>query len=509
MSIDRRAQSATHSGSQRVRVLINGALHEVADADLCLSLSDYLRRRAALVGTKVVCAEGDCGACTVLLTGPLSGERSELDTSASTLDYRAVDSCILYMHQLHRCHVVTVEGVPRDGELSPLQQALVDGHGSQCGFCTPGFVMSLTGVLEDEATGARPCAGDASVAISGNLCRCTGYIQILEAFENARRDPGPTLAESYPTDDLLAVLEPDSGEELDVTVSMVDGKRRLLAPASLERALELKSEIPDAVVLAGASDLGVRLNKGQLHPGVILDLSRVAELDVVVSHPGRISLGARATWTRVERALAQSHPEFTSLLELFGAPQIRNVGTVGGNLVNASPIADSLPFFYVCDAEVELASVRGRRRVAIQDFYRGYKTLDLDPDELLVAVHLPELGSDDVLKLFKVSRRFDLDISTFGAAVRLRLDDDRCVLTAAIAFGGVGPTVVRAPLTEDFLVGKRLDEETAREAGEVAVREVTPIDDVRGSRAYRIQLTRGSILRVAAELDGESRMVPA
>ena len=311
---------------ETVRVLVNGELHVVEGADLLLSLSDYLRRRAGLLGTKVVCAEGDCGACTVLVAGPLSdcldGRADGTSDDASGPTYRTVDSCIAFMHQLHRCHVVTVEGVPgaprpseqvpmtsgitlpgpRTSGLSPLQDALVAGHGSQCGFCTPGFVMSLTGVLEEQSAGTPVDADHAAVAISGNLCRCTGYVQILESFERARQTPSTSLAERYPTAELVAMLGPDSDAELDVTVALVDGGRRVLctgdsgaSPGAQERAARGDR---------GGWRLGRRREAQQraAEPRAVLDISRLVELDFVARDSGAIVLGARATWARVEQS---------------------------------------------------------------------------------------------------------------------------------------------------------------------------------------------------------------
>jgi xanthine dehydrogenase small subunit len=277
-------------------------------------------------------------------------------------------------------------------------------------------------------------------------------------------------------------------------------------PADLEEALEFLSEHPDATIVAGATDIGVRINKTSTVPDSILDLNRVAELDGIAVHEGELAVGARTSWTALEAACEELIPEFHKIIALFGAPQIRHVGTIGGNIANASPIADSLPFLYVMDAELELRSANGTRRVPIIEFYKGYKKLDLRPGELIARVRVPLPGDDELLRLYKVSRRRDLDIASFTAAVRVRLAGDT-ISGAAVAFGAVGPTVIRARRTEEFLFGRPLNEATMQAAGDVAVAEIAPISDVRGAADYRYQLTRNILLKFYHE--SQPMAVPA
>jgi len=265
-------------------------------------------------------------------------------------------------------------------------------------------------------------------------------------------------------------------------------------PADLGEALSFLHKHPDATIVAGATDIGVRINKSMIVPPKILDLNRVAELDGVHVENGELVLGSRASWTALEDACQELAPEFHKIVAIFGAPQIRHVGTIGGNIANASPIADSLPFLFVMEAVLELRSAAGSREVNINDFYQGYKKFDLRPGELLARVRVPLPTDDELLKLYKVSRRRDLDISTFTAAIRVRLSGDN-IADASIAFGGVGPTVIRARKTEEFLRDRTLNEDTMRRAGEVAIGEISPISDVRGAADYRSQLTRNILLK--------------
>jgi xanthine dehydrogenase small subunit len=284
------------------------------------------------------------------------------------------------------------------------------------------------------------------------------------------------------------------GQRIEMRTEL-DGEMHVFAsPPDLEGALSFLASHPSATIVAGATDVGVRINKSLSVPRTILDLNRVAELESATVDNGEMVLGARASWTAILALCEDVVPEFFKIVAVFGAPQIRHVGTIGGNIANASPIADSLPFLFVMDAELELASSDGSRSVPITEFYKGYKKFDLRPGELIRRVRVPLPANDEILKLYKVSRRRDLDISTFTAGIRVRLDGET-IADVAVAFGAVGPVVIRARQTEAFLRGRTLDEEMMRQAGDVAVSEITPISDVRGAADYRFQLTRNTLLK--------------
>ena len=463
-------------------VYINGVRQEIRGDQARMSLSDFLRRQLGLIGTKIVCSEGDCGACTVLIGRP----------AEQGLRYQAVDSCIQFLFQLDCTHVVTIEGLAKAGGLSGIQQAMIDCHGSQCGFCTPGFVMTMTGMNEN---GTAAQAENLKYGLTGNLCRCTGYTAIIEAGLAAGGKEQQRLAELYPPASLLADFSVLAEDELLLTDN---AGKSVACPSTLDAALGYLKNNPQSMVVSGATDIGVRVNKGLQLPATLLDLNHLTELTHIELTEGRLVIGARASWTAVEAAYQDLVPAFHRVLNLFGSPQIRNVGTIGGNLINASPIADSLPFLHVMDAELELSSPSGTRTVNINSFYQGYKKFDLRPGELLTKISVPVSEEGDLLGLYKVSRRRDLDISSFTAAVKLRLDGNT-ILQAAIAFGAVGPLVLRARETESFLMGREFSEATMREAGDYAVAEVTPISDVRGTADYRWQLTRNVLIKFFLE----------
>jgi xanthine dehydrogenase small subunit len=481
---------------------INGARQEVRGRDAFLSLSDYLRRRCGLVGTKIVCSEGDCGACTVLVGRPTPGR--------DALAYRPVDSCIQFMFQLDGAHVVTVEGLRPDRGLNAVQQAMIDCHGSQCGFCTPGFVVAMTGLLEQtngDALDGNPFDHEAwRRGLTGNLCRCTGYAPILDAAIQACEAEHQRLNDLYLAAPMLSDLDAIADDPIEIEapgpLGSTTAVQRVACPATLAAALAFLAAHPDARIVAGATDIGVRANKSGRLPDTILDLNRVAELDFVRVEPRALVAGARASWTSLLAACETACPEFARILSVFGAPQIRHVGTIGGNLANASPIADSLPFLFVMEATLTLASAAGRRAININDFYHGYKKFDLRPDELIAEVRVPLPAADETLRLYKISRRRDLDISTFTAAIRMKLAIQR-IERASIALGGVGPVVVRARRTEQFLAGQAFSEDTLGAAGNLAVSEIAPITDVRGAADYRRQLTRNVLLKFFHQAQAE------
>ena len=471
---------------------VNGQRHEVRGADAFLTLSDFVRERLRLTGTKIVCAEGDCGACTVLVGRP----------RGTRLRYLPVDSCICFVYQVDCCHVVTVEGLTpgrRDGgPLHPVQDAMVRHHGSQCGFCTPGIVMALAGAFETEGGRRRAQRLDAQalrVALSGNLCRCTGYVQIIEAGESIDPSAVPPLAQLYPERAIAADLEGAASQPVAIRTVRGNDSMELFAPRTLEDAIVFKAGHPDAAVVSGATDLGVQHNKGLRVPRVVLDLSHVEGLSDVIAADGMLRAGAAATWTAIGEMVEDLVPEFYRIISLFGSPQIRNAGTIGGNIVNGSPIADSLPFLFVTNAEVEIAGPTGRRRVALTRLYRGYKEPDLAPDELVTEVRVPLPRHGEMLRLYKVSKRRDMDISTFTAGVLMRTSADGTIEWARVALGGVGPVVLRLARTEQWLAGRPLTEDSMRAAGRLAAQEISPISDVRGQARYRRRLAENILVK--------------
>jgi len=405
------------------------------------------------------------------------------------------------MFQLQAMHIVTIEGVTPESGLNPVQDALAKHGGSQCGFCTPGIIMALATQHEQDHNFRFNRAG-AECALSGNLCRCTGYVPIVEACESILNVDSLTISERYSAPELAEHLAFVRRETVCVPPDINNGVE-ILSAGDIRAALEFRRHYGKmAVVFAGATDLGVQMNHDKLHPTTILDIARIPNLDrCIIESDDRgdvLKLGALTTWSSVLETVRERVPQFAEILSRFGGDQIRRLGTVGGNIANASPSADSLPFFFVCGAKVKVRSLdRGERWIPITQLYRGYKDLAVEPDELILGAAMRLPSKDELLWLKKVSRRRDLDISTVTGAVRIQMDGE-LIRRAAIALGAVGPVVFRARKTERFLRGKPLDEATMRAAADVLVGEIAPIGDVRGKRQYREQLVRSMLLEFLA-----------
>lgn len=465
-------------------IYINGHEHQISGADAWLTLSEYLRQRLRLTGTKIVCEEGDCGSCSVLIA----------DLHQPKPSYYPIDSCIVFLFQLDGTQIVTIEGLSDPKELTIVQQAMIDCHGSQCGFCTPGFVMAMTGVMErqtardDFASNAR--SFDWPVELSGNLCRCTGYQPILNACQQISNANYQRLNSRYPMQAIQTMYAPYNVD----SVRIRHRDRQIFVPRSLPECLQIKYDLPSARWVAGATDIGVQSNKRHASPDQAIVLRNIDALKTIEDTADAITIGSAVTWTQILPYCEEHLPQFAEIINIFGSPQIRNMGTIGGNLANASPIADTLPLLCVLEAELELASSQGTRWVNINRFYIGYKKLDLNPTEMIVRVKLPKLNLRDRLRLYKVSRRRDMDISTFTAAIRIQVESG-VIQQASLAFGAVGPIVLRLPQTEGYLVGKPFSSETMAAAGEMVVDEITPISDVRGTANYRFQLAKNVLMK--------------
>jgi len=451
---------------------VNGHEHRVREASVFSTLSNWLRYDEGATGTKIVCEEGDCGACTVLM-------RRSADE-----DFVPVNSCIQALFQLDGASIVTVEGLKDGNALSAVQEAMVAFHGAQCGFCTPGFVVAMSAMFE-----RHDRVGEAQVrdALTGNLCRCTGYEPIIKAAISVDGASMPKLRERYPA---------LPGARGAVRVG------HFYAPETLVEAIRFKAGHPGCTIVQGGTDFGVWVNKRNFRAPAILSLAKIAGLDRIAMEGEAVSVGGSVTLAAFHEFIAGRIPELSGILDLFGSPQIRNAGTLAGNIANGSPIADTLPYLFVAASELELTGLAGPRCVPVERFYLGYKTFDLRPDELITRILIQPTGSD-VVKLYKVTRRKDLDISAFTAAIRLRMDGST-IASVRIAYGGVGPVVMRLPRTEELVTGKPATLALFEEAGRVARSEVAPITDVRGSKDYRLQLAENILPKFWYETFGEA-----
>lgn len=444
---------------------LNGETVELAGSEPTLSLLRWLNRRG-LHGTKEGCADGDCGACTVALVDVgADGKHS----------YRAINSCLLPLGFLPGREVVSVEHLADGETLHPVQQAMVHCHASQCGYCTPGFVMSLfaachEGELDDHV-------------IEGNLCRCTGYLPIRRAMQRLR---GTGM-----DNDRLA-LAPRTA-----SLASAQMASRFFSPLSIDEALRLKQAHADAKWIAGATDLGVEMSRGRHQEQTFIALDRIAQLQNLVIDTEGVRIGAGVPLRRLEVELAESVPALVHMLQVFAARQVKNRATLGGNLGTASPIGDLLPVLLALDGEIMLQGPRGSRVVAADDFFIDYRKTARQDDELVVSVRLPQRAQHSAA--YKVSKRPSDDISIVAAAFAVVLDSQNCVQHARLAYGGVAAVPLRAHAVEDFLLGRRLDAQTLAEARDRLTQAFNPLSDHRGSADYRRALCASLFARFVAE----------
>jgi xanthine dehydrogenase small subunit len=454
----------------------------------------YLRSLPDRKGTKEGCAEGDCGACTVVVGEPGPDGK---------MQYRACDSCLIFLPMLHGKELISVEDLGTHDALHPVQKAMVDCDGSQCGYCTPGFVMSMFALYKQPGEIDRAEVLD---GLTGNLCRCTGYRPIIAATEQAcqQRQPDRFSAQEAQTAAALAGIQ-SSGADLDLHTR----DQRYLRPASLGMALALRKVHPDALIVCGGTDVGLKVTKQKQLLPLLLDLSGVPELSHIVPDgaDGYFEIGATAPLQEVFIQVREVFPALYDMLAVFGSRQIRWRGTLGGNLANASPIGDTPPVLMALEAEVELLSVNGSRRMRVADFITGYRKTDLRPDELIARVFIPRTPAGTIVRSYKISKRKDLDISTVSGGFRLRLAPDGTVAEIALIYGGMAAMTLHAQAAEDFLLGHPWTRDRVEAAMPLIDAAFTPISDARSGKEGRRLMARNLLLKFWA--DTVSTLQPA
>lgn len=507
-----------------ISFLCGGARIDLEDVDPNTTVLEWLRG-SGRVGTKEGCASGDCGACTVVTVhatdaGTPAGDTTGADDGAADgdadgdaapigdgtppgLEYRTVNACISLLGSLDATQLITVEDLadPATGELHPVQQAMVDEHGSQCGFCTPGFVMSMFAWAHRDPSPDRHAI---DTALAGNLCRCTGYRPIIAAaravahdqpidhFDRAAGDTAVALAA------LAAPNRAGKGEP----PRLASNGRTWIAPRTLDEAVALLADQPDAIIVTGGTDLVLEITQGDRRFDHLVDLSRVAELHATTVAGGLLTIGAAVPMTEAGALLASHFPATAELWDRYGSPPVRNRATLGGNLGTASPIGDSPPVLLALGATVVLAGARGQRRVAADGFFLGYRETALAHGEVIAAVEVPLAGPDEHLSVSKVSKRLDDDISAVCGAFNLTVVD-ATITAARVAFGGMAAVPARARACEAALTGQPVDDTTLAAARAALADDFSPIDDMRATAGYRTTVAANLLTRAFLEVGGQ------
>jgi xanthine dehydrogenase small subunit len=491
--------SATSSALQAkpIRFFKRGEVVTLNNVPPTRTLLQVLREDLACTGTKEGCGEGDCGACTVVL--------GEADFEGR-LNFQAVNSCIRLAHSIDGLALWTVEDLASNcaapaqekPTLHPAQEAMVQCHGSQCGFCTPGFVMSLFAMYQNHvAHGKSISRALAQRELSGNLCRCTGYRPILDAAQSMHRFP------SHPLDE-AAVLAQLAG--MSATTSQIAPASYHL-PEHLSELLALRAARPQAQLVAGCTDVGLWINKLHMDFSEVLDLTRVRALRQIVEEGGDLVIGAAASLEDALNALSIHWPQLSTFAARFAGLPVRNSGTLGGNVANGSPIGDTMPLLIAVGAQMVLMSTRGERRLALDDFYTGYRKNVLAPDEVLAFIRVPleAPGTAGFLRAYKISKRYDDDISAVCLAIHLHVAQG-VVEKISIGAGGVAATPVRARATEAAVRGKPWTLATVKTAAESLRAEFSPISDLRASSAYRSEVLGNLMQRFWLETQGQQQI---
>ena len=461
-------------------ILLNGTPTQVEGVTATTTLLDWLREHKNLKGTKEGCAEGDCGACTVVI--------ESLD-SAGKLTRRTANACILTIGQIEGLGVRTIEGLAsKDGSLNPIQNAFAQGGATQCGFCTPGFVMSAYAHAINGGTKEISAIHD---ALAGNLCRCTGYRPIIEAIIEGMSSDQP-------------ISEPDDSHTVRLLtklhrvrrVNIAQSSQTFFAPKTLDSALKLRKKYPDAVVLAGGTDVGVGLSRDRQHLQKIIFLGNIRKLSRISKSARGVTIGSTVTYTDALDVIVALYPNIKSYWTRIGSQQIRNLGTLGGNIGTASPIGDLLPILLALDAQICVcSSKRGLRIIPAKQYFLSYRKTALRSDEIIHSIRFPNLPSDTFFFAEKVSKRRDQDISAVCAAYFITLKNGR-IEKARLAYGGVAEIPKRATEAEKTLTGKELSSDVFAAAADQLTKSINPIHDVRGSREYRLLVAKNLLHRL-------------
>jgi xanthine dehydrogenase small subunit len=468
-----------------IHFLLDDQMMSLNDVDPNITVLQYLREFLLETGTKEGCGSGDCGACTVVVA-------TLLDGSPDRLHYQAINACITLLGSLHGKQLITAEHLKQSDKLHPVQQSLVDNHASQCGFCTPGFVMSSFALHKNNSS---PNREEVIEALAGNLCRCTGYRSIIDAtMQSSQSDEPDSFVKQYKTTiKKLTEINQQTSAQLETD------NKVYYAPKNIAELSKYLNENPKSTLLAGGTDLALSITQDLLDYKQLVYVGDVAELGKIEDTDENITVGSAVTYSQFLPIIDQYYPEFGQMIARIGSTQIRNRGTLGGNIGNASPIGDMPPVLIALEADVILQRSDKQRKVAVEDYFTGYKQTLLLESEFIKDIIINKLQQGEELKVYKVSKRFDDDISTVLAAVKIKIENKK-VMSIRIAFGGMAEIPKRATQCELALLDKRFNQENFTLAQQALTKDFQPMSDVRASADYRMKVAQNIIQKCYLEL---------
>ena len=472
---------------QTIRFYLGEALCTLRDVSPTLPLLDWLRERGR-TGTKEGCNEGDCGACTVLVVRLEDG----------WLNWRAVNACIQFVSMLDGAQVFTIEDLGTADAPHPVQTAMVEQHGAQCGFCTPGCVMSMAAYRKTEGASADDQAIDD--ALAGNLCRCTGYAPIVRAMKQAMA-AGPDRFDAQ----VEAIAERLAALQDGKSVRLEGSEGTLSIPASADDLAEILLADPEATIVAGATDVGLWVTKGMRRLKHVVPIGRIPELRALTRTPEGLRIGAAVTYQDARPAIAELLPDAGEMIRRLGSTQVRNSATVCGNIANGSPIGDGPPMFIAANATLHLRRGAERRAIALEDYFIAYGKQDRQPGEFVEALTIPTPAQNAQFRAYKISKRFDQDISAVLGAFMIETDDQGRIITARLAYGGMAATPKRASGAEAALLGRVWDENALDVARAAVLEDFAPLTDMRASAWYRQTVAANLLTRFFEETTGSGQ----
>lgn len=475
-----------------IQFLLDGEIRRIETFDPTQTVLEWLREDQRRMGTKEGCAEGDCGACTVVV-GELQNDQ---------VRYRAVNACIYFLPMLDGKELVTVESLGGPRNLHPVQTAMAEGNGTQCGFCTPGFVMSLFARYQGTDPALPTNTDD---VLAGNLCRCTGYAPIQNAAESFREDHAQKARFGGPdTLTALTSIQPTQSVSSEFDDTNFEARRQYFAPQTEAELIQLLKEKPSATMIAGATDVGLWVTKQHRLLATVISLNEIKTLQSIEQDGADLRIGAMVRYSDAWATLSKLHPDFGELLRRLGSVQVRNSGTIGGNIANGSPIGDTPPPLIALSAKIELGSADGNRVLPLEAFFLDYGKQDLRPGEYLRAILIPPPDPSTLFRTYKISKRFNQDISALCGAFAIDIKDDQ-VTAARVAFGGLAGTPKRALACEAALSGSPWTDETITSAMTALREDFTPLTDMRASSDYRMKAAQNLLRKVFLESQAATR----